>query len=200
MLSDSWLETDEATDVLGSLSVCMLCLDRVHSEPAMWKWAVLSLHNAVQGAMVCHLSGTMQIGALTDQSARAWIKRHEEDRRGAAGSVPDDRLASPKDLFARLTDGNKRCEQAGEVLHFSEDQRCSFGSLHDFRNDFAHFTPKGWSIELVGLPRILLDVLSIVEAIAKDPWPFRHLKDRDRARLSTTSGRIRNTLETIDNT
>ncbi|MER9242639.1 hypothetical protein [Mesorhizobium sp. M0633] len=62
-----------------------------------------------------------------------------------------------------------------------------------------HFTPKGWSIERAGLPRICPDVVGVIEMIAADPWPFRHMHGRDRDRLAALLGELRMTLQALGN-
>jgi hypothetical protein len=80
---DIWLRIDEQTDVVVSLSECLHCIRKLGEEPAFWKWAILSLHNALQGAMVCHLSGTAQLGALGEES----IKRRSDRRRRVGADI-----------------------------------------------------------------------------------------------------------------
>lgn len=98
----SGLRVDERTDVLISLSLCLRCLKSLGDDPGFWKWAILSLHNALQGAMVCHLSGTAQLGALSDKSDDDWLAWHERDRRGEIKCIEDgtDELGIPKTRFA----------------------------------------------------------------------------------------------------
>lgn len=38
----------------------------------------------------------------------------------------------------------------------------SMARLNDFRNEFIHFTPKGWALQLAGLPTSCLDGLCII--------------------------------------
>ena len=210
-----WLRIDERTDVLASLSLCLRCVRRVGDEPALWKWAILSMHNALQGAMVCHLSGTAQLGALTDECIDAWLDWHERDRREEIKRIddgtdelglpitkhatkedcpPDERLADAKGLFKRLYDEGRRRESAGAVLHIGDAQRESFRRLHNLRNDFSHFTPKGWSIELSGLPSIFLDMIDVLDTISADPWPFRHMDEQELARLRDLLKQLRTQL------
>lgn len=212
-----WLRIDERADVLASLSLCLRCLSVVNSEPELWKWAILSLHNALQGAMVCHLSGTAQLGALTNNSVDAWLDWHERDRRGEIRRIsdgadelglpktrfatnedipPNDRLADANELFKRLYDEDKRREGgAGATLEIGKVQRASFRQLHDLRNEFSHFTPKGWSIELSGLPHIFLNMIDVLDKISADPWPFRHMNERESARLKDLLQRLRAELD-----
>jgi hypothetical protein len=201
-----YIEFNERTDVLASLSLCLMCLQNLSDEPALWKWAILSLHNALQGAMVCHLSGTANIGALLKKSAAARLEWFERDRRGeinkidvgiddvlgirkvrfatAKNNPPEEHLADAKTLFNRLSNEDGRYEGGvGEVLVITDSQRDSFRRLHELRNDFAHFTPKGWSIELAGLPGIFLNMVEVLDNISADDWPFRHMGSLEREQL-----------------
>lgn len=176
-----YLRFDERTDVLASLSVCLMCLRNVGGEFSLWKWAILSLHNALQGAMVCHLSGTANIGALSYKSATEYLEWFKGERKD---NPPKERLAYPNMLFKRLSNENKRYEGgAGAVLKITDSQKDSFRRLHNFRNDFSHFTPKLWSVELTGLPGIFMNMIEVIEIISNDEWPFRHMNDNDKLRL-----------------
>jgi hypothetical protein len=214
-----WLQIDERADLLTSLSQCLRSLSVVSSEPAAWKWAILSLHNALQGAMVCHLSGTAQVGALSAKAAKDWADWHERDQLGQIGRIhegtnelsipqfkfatredrpPIDRLADPMELFKRLYNESQRQEGgAGAVLEIGQAQRNSFRRLHKLRNAFAHFTPKGWSLELRGLPNIFLSVLEVLDIISADPWPFRHMEAQQRAQFVDLLANLRTVLVEI---
>ncbi|MBC6445280.1 MAG: hypothetical protein GDA50_07640 [Alphaproteobacteria bacterium GM202ARS2] len=215
----SWLRIDERTDVLASLSLCLKTLDMVTDEPAQWKWAILSIHNALQGAMVCHLSGTADVGALTDKCAKEWWSWHDRDGRGKIKRIdtgigalgiqearfasktdhpPDEILADTKTLFKRLYKADKRVEGgAGAELIVDETSRRSFYRLHDLRRNFAHFTPKAWSIEIDGLPQIFEHMLGILRNIASDPWPFRHMDEEEKTKLDVLLSELQNTTRRL---
>lgn len=201
-----WLRIDEREDVIASLEQCCFGLEMVSSRPAAWKWVILSLHNALQGAMVCHLSGTAQLGALASRASQAWMEWHERDRKGQirrihkgtdefglpilafatkADHPPSDKLARTFELFERLSNVKVRTELgAGGILMISEDEKRSFNLLNEVRNNFTHFTPSGWSLELAGLPRVCRDIISIIERISQDDWPFRHLSQARRRKIA----------------
>ena len=55
-------------------------------------------------------------------------------------------------------------EFGGAPLQTTQEQDKDFRRLNNLRTNFAHFTPKGWSIESVGLPRIVLNgLMDIIE-------------------------------------
>ncbi|WP_309663456.1 hypothetical protein [Tabrizicola sp.] len=93
-----YFETSEAEDVLGSLKHLKLSLAQTEHDAQAWKWVVLSLFSTVQGAIVCHASGTTQIECLRNDSAEqtlAWLQN-------LSGPMPIEILASPDALFKRM--------------------------------------------------------------------------------------------------
>lgn len=207
-----FVDTDERLDVLASLEHCALSLIETKRSDRAWKWAVLSLHSALQGAMICHLSGTAQVGALTERSAARWHDWHEKDRRreidrvedGAgefgiprrrierpSDKLPEDYVATARELFKRLTFVPSRLESAGGPVVVTSKHRKSFRRLHDLRNTFTHFSPKGWSIEVELIRDAMRDVLEVIELIEHDDWPFRHMEREDRTRLREKMSELR---------
>ena len=170
-----WIETDECRDILGSLEQCALSLHQTRQSKPAWKWVVLSLHNALQGAMVCHLSGTAGLGALSERSCKDWLEWHERDRHGELEDFPPrDFVAGAPDLFKRLGNESSRIENGcGRVIAISDMQEKSFKRLHSLRNEFVHFSPKGWSIERKYISEIICDILDVICLILDDDWPFR---------------------------
>ena len=44
----------------------------------------------------------------------------------------------------------------------------------DLRNQFTHFEPQGWSIELSGIPGLAKLISRVIGDIANVGWAFRH--------------------------
>jgi len=216
----NWLRLSEQSDVIASLSECLRSIRVIEEDLTAWKWAIISMHLAVQGAMVCHLSGSAGFGVLSDKSLKKTMEWHDRDRAGEIKCIesadedglpvrtlvnpedayPEAFLADPPTLFKRLTDDKKRFDRSGgKKIELSEDVNCAFGKLHDeFRNKFMHFCPKSWSIEMSGMPRILLQVLEIIDKIAADHYAFRHLDKDELQKLSDTLTELRTELTTLD--
>lgn len=188
-----YVRTDEQLDVLASLESCADSLARTRESDRAWKWVVLSLHSALQGAMVCHLSGSLKIGALKDECAEAWLKWLHGRKRGE--KAPKIYVASAPQLLKRLT-GSARPNDpdCGGILKVTEAQCKSFKSLHALRNEFTHLPPQAWSIEIELIRESTKGVLDILESIASDPWPFRHMEEAERRALDLRIREIREFL------
>jgi hypothetical protein len=165
-----YLHTDERADVLCSLRQCARSLNRVLEDVAEWKWVILSLHSALQGAMVCYLSGSANVGALSNKCVEAWITWRARDCRGEimwvengcdelgipkrsikhnADLPPKPRLAEFRTLLERLRREDKRIEASAETEIVPSGQEArSVRLLNRLRNQMVHFAPCGWYIQL----------------------------------------------------
>ena len=178
--------TDERLDVLASLEACADNLARTSESDRAWKWVVLSMHSALQGAMVCHLSGSTRIGALKAKCAKAWRTWLNEGKYTGDEEPPSSFVASAPELLKRLAGSSPRFgHDCGQVIKITEAQSKSFKSLHELRNQFTHFHPQSWIIETALIRESLSGALEILEAIAKDPWPFQHMSESERAALDS---------------
>ena len=98
-------------------------------------------------------------------------------------------------LFERLYCESKRIEDSfGKVISVTEQQKKSFERLHNLRNKFTHFSPKGWSIELDYIKETICDVLQVLGLILDDPWTFIHMSDEDRRSLNSKFEEIKSVV------
>ena len=202
-----FIRTDEHQDVLASLEQCAFSLAQVRRSERAWKWVILSLHSALQGAMACHLSGTEQLGALEKRSVENWHQWNEKCIQDDAEDSGDprrkrlarERLADINELFRRLHCSEARIEDGcGRVISITDQQRASFQLLHDRRNEFTHFSPKSWIIDLCSIKQAIEDVLNVLCLIADDGWPFRHMAEQDWSILRSKIEEIRREVDAID--
>jgi hypothetical protein len=179
----AYVRFDEVEDVLTSMDLLALVSGRVKKEPSLWKWAIVGAHSSFQGAMVCVLAGTAGFEAMSPKSFKEWMEWYEGDRTEEA---PDVWMADFELLL-------KRCRKKALVL--SSGQSRDVRRLHqEFRNNFAHFMPKTWSIEKAGLPRIILAAVAGVEMLmARDDVSLKMSGNRKR-RLGAAIKGVRNAL------
>jgi hypothetical protein len=144
-----YVHFDEREDVLASLEMFAAIVPLLKKKPQFWKWAIVGSHSALQGAFVCYLGGTSGIEVLDEKSAKKWHKWYET----MEGVPPPERMANFNTLLKRCC---KKLKAAGLTNVATHKQIRNVVRLHrDFRNNFAHFRPMGWTIEKAGLPRIV---------------------------------------------
>jgi hypothetical protein len=177
--SNEYVHFDEIEDVLSSVDLVALTAPLVRTNPSFWKWVIIGAHSALQGAMVCVLADTTGTGALMQKSAAkmmAWLSKRERSR----GTAPPERLAEFDVLLARCL---AACPN-GDPLILTPEQLQDIRGLHQgFRNNFAHFTPKGWSIEKSGLPRITGVAIGTVRQLMRRPEVMNRMSGNKLRRL-----------------
>jgi hypothetical protein len=148
--SGDYISFSEIGDVLASVDVIAVLAPTLGDNPLRWKWVILAAHSAMQGAMVCAYADSANTSILSERSERkmwAWLNADTATR----GPYPNERLAEFEGLLRKCLRGFHNCDP----LVLTRAQCKDIRRLHQFRNGFTHFTPKGWGIEKVGLLRII---------------------------------------------
>lgn len=153
-----YMRTNEEAEAAGAINMASRFSEELETDFKPWRWLVIALHNAVQGFMVLSLRHGNGLLALDDESFAKWMEAHEK-----SGPYPrNEKLDSYLNLYKKVKSeslgrmgGNKNFVPSGT-------QGKSIKKLNEIRNEFIHFTPKGWSLEVNGLPRICLDCLALI--------------------------------------
>lgn len=158
MAKPRYLRTDEREEAVRSLEWAEQQARSVADDPYLWKWVLIALHNAAQGFMVLALWNGNGLLALRDKVAAKWLAAYEK-----GGPFPIEKLDEFLNLYKKVKDnGNFHTLGAGPFVP-GQTHDASFERLNEYRNEFIHFTPKGWSLQLLGLPRVCLDVLDLIQ-------------------------------------
>lgn len=153
-----YLRTDEREEAVRSLEWAEAQSRLVSNDPYMWKWILVSLHNAVQGFMVLSLWNGNGLLTLSSKGATRWLDAYNN-----GGPYPIDKLDKFLNLYAKVKDNSNFHFVDSSAFIPGTTHDVSFERLNEFRNEFIHFTPKGWSLELQGLPRVGLDALDLIQ-------------------------------------
>ena len=147
MVYAKWMRYDEQTNALDYLEKCYLFLKTVDKERQNWKWVIITLHSAIYGFAISACRGTN-----SDSVIQRTKNGHE-------------RLIDFDEALKRCQDPRwMRVNIDYKYYKLSNQQKESIQRLHkEFRNNFEHFTPKSWSIELHDMPIIILDCLDVVK-------------------------------------
>lgn len=159
-MSERWLRTDEREDAIASLKLYSEAISKIDLDLAYWKWVIISLHSALQSIMAFHLGFGNDLLVMTQEDAEKWIEAND-----AGAPYPDAKMDSFLNLYKKI----KKHEVLGFKFSPNGQQTVSVKKLNYFRNEFIHFMPKGWSIEVTGLPNMCVDCLAIIEKLSEGP-------------------------------
>lgn len=184
-----YITYDEIEDVLTSTDLLALLGPKLNKEPAFWKWAIIAAQNGLQGALVCALDDGVGVSVLTGKSARAVLAWHAN----RSGDYPPERLADFWTLFKRFCRSPQTRQQKLTRLQIKD----IFLLHRHFRNNFEHFTPKTWSIEKAGLPRIIGTALDFIECAMRQDKVTRRLTGNKTRRLQENLHEARVSLQSL---
>ena len=157
---NKWFRSDEESNALDYLRKAGFYVERVDRDRWCWKWIAILLHGALYGFAICAIRGSDDESVL-DANGRLFsfgkalrLAQSEEQSRLAFGSQP---------------------------LVLSDSQQRSIDLLSEtLRDEFMHFNPKGWSIEMHGLPGMVIDVLAVIRFLAVESGGYMHLLGRQQ--------------------
>jgi hypothetical protein len=171
---------DEIENVLASLDMLAVLTPLVKRRrgKSLWKWVMIGAQDAIQGALVCAVADTTRTNVLRKESAKKML-----------GWLSDTSKDSPGEYMADF----KTLLRLAAIELPSQDAK-DIKKLHSFRNDFAHFTPKTWAIELVGLPSIIGAALRVVEELMRSDRVEYRMTGNKKKRIRDDMTSIRTNL------
>ena len=188
----AFLRTSEHEEAVRSLEWAELQARGLETDPYLWKWVIIALHNATQGFMVLALWNGNGLLTLRPHVAEKWLKAYEN-----GGPFPAEKLDDFLKLYAKVKDGNNFHTGGAGPFKPTSTADGSLELLNELRNEFTHFTPKGWSLELAGLPRMCLDALVLVEFLGWQSTAVTWYRRVNQVRAKRALRCLRKTLITV---
>ena len=174
-----YLNVSEESNALDYLEQACAHIQRTADDKMAWKWVVLCLHGALYGFAVCAAKGTNAEATVTKTN----------------GKLLD------------FSDAIKRCQNAkrmkmtvfSQPLVLTRNQKNSVKRLHEvFRNQFIHYKPKLWFIEIHDFPLIALYGLEVIQFLALETGNYTHLSLSEKHKIKTLMFRTMRWIRTSD--
>jgi hypothetical protein len=167
--NSDWFRTDQHRELVDAAEFTVEQTARLPSTPA-WRWVIVGSVLSFQGACVCGLSGE-------DTSGTNILKKHQRAKylewlNNPAGPEPPKDLPGPMALLLRVCDAAEL--PSPNTVTCTEAERSDVEKLVNFRNQFAHFLPQGWSLEVTGLPRMITACWGIIYQLCIERPTFLH--------------------------
>ncbi len=166
-----WIRTNEQEEAIAALEAFARFLPLVKPDLFEWRWAILSLHTALHGFMVVAMRDSAGLSPLPDDLAAAWLQAY-----GCGLPTPEERLDKFLNLYKKIKRNNVAALVQGRPFTPAGTQGYSVKLLNRLRNQFVHFLPASWSLEVTGLPHMCLDSLAVIDYLSRD---YRDLLWRD---------------------
>ena len=158
-----WIRTNEQEEAIAALEAFARFLPLAKVNPLEWRWPILSLHTALQGFMVIAIRDSAGLSPLPDDLAAEWLQAYR-----CGVPRPEERLDKFLNLYKKIKRSNVAALVQGRPFTPSGTQGYSVKLLNRLRNQFVHFLPASWSLEVTGLPRMCLDCIVVIGYLARD--------------------------------
>ena len=185
-----WFRTDETKEAINSLMMVEEKLSSVCENLYDWKWVIIALHNSLQGFMVLALRGTNSLAVLTKKSSEDWIRAYENGLTPKSIAMLDSYL----NLYKKVKSDQMMHFVISQPLEPSAEQSWIVKKLNRLRNNFIHFQPQGFSLEVSGMPGIVENCLDVIWFLA---FESGNVLWHDEAHGNQTKNLIRKSKENL---
>lgn len=208
-----YLSLDASQQAINALEETAYQLGTVLENPESWKWAVLALHNAVQGYMVLALTGSTNWGALRDTDVSAKVQAESEYRKAmaagdqnAANQFNTMMLFGESELAPFLTLYNRIKSNDWWMLKYTSsksfkprpyDDLC-IKNLDSIRNELVNFVPMSRGFLLTEFPAMTETGLFVIEFLALSSGNIQWYAEGEFSRFERALSRARASLVLIN--
>ncbi len=194
--AETWLETTEIGELVSAIELSAELASGVPYDVMQWKWLILALHHALQGALVCALRGNdpAATAMLTPGGARALRNWNKADARHRASRQPPAAELLPlAALYRRACDSAYVAE--GHALPTDAGRDAAVAKLVRLHQDLRSFIPGGFSLEVDGLPNLVRSCCDMIEHLAvSHPTFWRHLQRVEKKRIDFALATLRKAM------
>lgn len=184
-----WIRIDEAEEAVSALESVGRFLQDVEWEPLAWRWVIIGLHIAVQGFMVVALRDSAGLLPLRDDVAKKWLDAYRTGK-----PPPEERLDSFRNLYKKVK--RKKTAEFLNATPFKPkgSQGRSIKLMGRLRDQFIHFLPVPWSLEVARLPQMCRDGLDFIEFLSHDYRTLLWHDEEHPARIESALAAARQAL------
>lgn len=188
-----WFRTDELEEAVSTLETLAEWSKNLDSNISYWKWVILATHNATQGFMVLALRGSDRLRPLRDDIAKKWLEAHQNHT-----EYPEEKLDNFRNLYKKIKSDLMLFFVHSKKFVSSKAQDKSMHKLNSLRDNFIHFLPQSWSIEVSGLPEICSDCIDIINFLGWESGNVTWYEQDQLIRAETAITVIRKNLASVN--
>lgn len=157
-----WYRTNPLNNAYNDLQKLNEFYDRAQQDESYWKWVILALHSALYNFMLISLMHTDMSGI--------WVKDIRDIHERIDIFNKKMRLITFSEAFKRIRDANKmRKYVTSKPFVSSRDTVVSMVLLNkQYRNQFIHYAPVGWSITVAAIKEVIRDTLPVLSFLISE--------------------------------
>lgn len=169
-IKNKYLTLNEETNAIDYLENAYEFIKKAKDNNWAWKWVLLSIYGALYSFSINCLSGS-------DPCNRVIYKTKSGE----------EKLISFKEAIKRCQDPKwMLMTSLSKVLKLSAEQGESIRKLNErYRNVFVHYQPMSLIIEIHEIPKIILDVLEVIEFLSFKTGNYIYLESKNEEKIKS---------------
>jgi len=172
-LPGKWIEFDEVENAIDNLEMIAHCL-QFQNLDKRWKWVIIAAHQALYGFAIAAIRGT---------DASHLIDKHN-------------RLLGINEALERTKDKAALPWSHSIPLDITPDEEQAIKKLiKEFRNNFEHFRPQLWLIEVSGMPNIIGHIMRVIKFLALESNCITYVEESQIARIQNALEQIQQEIK-----
>ena len=169
MHENSFFRIDDLSEPYNALKMTEYFISQVDSEEYHLKWAIIAIHNSLQGFMVLALRGTSNLQIIKKNKTNKGKNAYE------ILSNPENKLDNFLNLFQKIqNDKFMKQNISSNTLICNEEMKQSIEWLNETRNNLIHYLLSGYSIEINSICFSLLNCLKIISFLVNESNNFNY--------------------------
>ena len=170
-----WLRASEETNALDHLRKVSFFAHQTESDEWAWKWLSISLHGALYGFSISVAKGTDSLSVVKNGHL-----------------IP---IWEALNICKELSERNLLIQSSKLVITNKQNDAIKL-MTSVLRNEFMHFQPKSWSISLLGLPNMVINIVSVIHWLALESGGgFSRLSEKESAEIKSLCSSITHTMK-----
>ena len=159
---EHYLRIDEKENAIDSLQKATEFLKNTKNDQLYWKWFIVAIHHAVYHFMLLALQNSDQSGI--------WKEPKKLVDYGLSRKVVDtedskNKLVTFLEAFDRIQEEDRMSGYVNAKPFIADTKHKEAATRLNtiLRNNFAHFSPKGWSVEILFIIEAVSPMLEVIE-------------------------------------
>lgn len=167
----------------ASLDEAYSCLSRIHENKHLWKYVIISIHNALQCYLSIALRGGSGIATWKKSHAKKWLKAYEANE-----DLPDVQLDYFMELYDKI------------FINKPADKRELVKWLNETRNEFIHFNSDSFSVHGPSMLSAFEQALEDIQSTPSLSKGIVFYNDEQETRFTESCGKLSCLLEKLNKT
>ncbi|WP_253909658.1 hypothetical protein [Klebsiella aerogenes] len=151
MTKPVYLHTDNDVEILKTFDMVLSHMQAI-ADPYQWKWVITGWYSILQNAMVLAL--------CQGDDFQVYLADGKASTRDIYQQICNDDFTNINKLQLPSFMTLYRATRKSSGFTPSEDCTVAMDKLHQLRNDFIHYHPGGWSLQVDGLPQWILQAVN----------------------------------------